>query len=172
MKTKSLEDQFTEIFLAENDALFRFCLFRISDRERALELTQETFTRLWKEIAVGKGVPPNPRAFLYLVARRLVIDWYRKTKTSSLDVPFEEGEAVVEPADPQAHEAPETLAEAGRALRLIEDLPEPYKEVMYLRFVEERPPREIAEMLELTPNAVSVRLTRGLAALRKAAHHS
>jgi RNA polymerase sigma-70 factor, ECF subfamily len=168
MSLEKLKQEFTEVYAQNSDALFRFCFTRVSQRELSLELTQEAFTRLWARMAEGREVP-NPRAFLYLVLRRLIIDWYRKTKTSSLDQASEEdGErAAFDPADERALEEIEAGPEGRRVMALLRKLDEDHREVIHLRFVEELPPKEIAEILGITPNAASIRLTRGLEALRK-----
>ena len=85
MDNTSLKALFTEIYDKESDAIFRFCVTRVSSREQALDLTQDTFVRLWRSLIQGQEIR-NPRAFLFTVAHRLIIDWYRKKKP----MPFEE----------------------------------------------------------------------------------
>lgn len=165
MHDEPLKERFANIFERESDALFRFCLWRTSDRELAIEFAQEALGRLWQEMSRGKEVP-NPRAFLFLVAKRLIIDWYRKEKPFSLDKAFADGDPALEPKDEKARAEVEDLSDGRRALKLIDQVDERYREVLYLRFAEDLPPRDIALALNLTANAVSVRLTRGLAALR------
>jgi RNA polymerase sigma-70 factor, ECF subfamily len=165
MAHESIKKEFIAVYEKENDALFRFCFWRVSDREVALEITQETFARLWSRMASGREV--NPRGFIYLVARRLIIDWYRKSKPRSLEAFDDEDRQHYEPVDEGAAARMETSPDAKRALEMISRLGDQYREVVYLSFVEELAPREIAVILNLTPNAVSIRLTRGLEALRK-----
>lgn len=164
----SATERFTEVFEKEHDALFRYCFWRTTNRERALELTQEAFARLWQDMYRGKEVP-NPQAYLFLVAKRLIIDWYRRKKSLSLDRAAAEGdERIREPSDGNlAAERMEAASDGRRALEKLERIPEVYREPLYLRFVEDLPPREIAEILRLKVNVVSVRITRGLEALRK-----
>ncbi|MDO8569440.1 MAG: RNA polymerase sigma factor [bacterium] len=159
--------RFTDIYNQESDALFRFCLFRVSDREKALELTQETFTRLWSSISSSKRVE-NPRALLYVVARHLIIDWYRRVKPVSLEsLATENGNKEFDLQDEKATMDIEISADAGRVLRMLDNLESQYREVIYFRYVEDLAPRDIAKILELNANTVSVRLTRGIEALRK-----
>jgi RNA polymerase sigma factor (sigma-70 family) len=51
-------------------------------------------------------------------------------------------------------------------LRAIDDLPETHRQCVYLRYIEEYTPEEIAVMLGLEVNTVSVRIHRGKALLR------
>jgi RNA polymerase sigma-70 factor (ECF subfamily) len=118
---------------------------------------------------VSKGPVPNPRAFLYVVTKHLIIDWYRRSKATSLEALSKDEERPFDPVDARAHLDIETSSEAKRVINLIDQLGEQYRDVVYLRFVEDLPPREIAERLKLKVNVVSVRITRGLEALRKLA---
>lgn len=68
-----------------------------------------------------------------------------------------------EPAD-RALERAETRARVREA---IDRLPESYRVVLLLRDIEQLSTEETAEMLDLTPNAVKIRLHRGRLALRK-----
>ncbi|MEK7176704.1 MAG: RNA polymerase sigma factor [Patescibacteria group bacterium] len=159
--------RFSDIYNKESDALFRFCLLRVSDREKAIDITQEAFTRLWSSISSGKPVE-NPRALVFVIARNLIIDWYRRTKSVSLEgLNGGDEEREFDPPDEKATLEIETSVDAKRALEMIESLESQYREVIYFRFVEDLQPREIAEILEINVNTVSVRLTRGLEALRK-----
>ncbi|MDO8728977.1 MAG: RNA polymerase sigma factor [bacterium] len=161
------KQRFTDIYNQESDSLFRFCLFRVSDREKALELTQEAFTRLWSSMSSAKRVE-KPRALLYVVARHLIIDWYRRVKSVSLEsLSTEDGDKGFDLPDDRVGVEIETNTEVGRVLSMLDTLDPKYREVIYFRYVEDLPPKDIAEILELNTNIVSVRLTRGLEALRK-----
>jgi RNA polymerase sigma-70 factor (ECF subfamily) len=57
--------------------------------------------------------------------------------------------------------------DAKRAAEHIHELPDLYKEVLILRFVDGLGPKEISELIEETENVVSVRIYRGLKMLRE-----
>jgi RNA polymerase sigma-70 factor (ECF subfamily) len=161
---------FLEAYEQYADAIFRHCFFRLSDRERALELTQETFTRAWDYLRAGKEIEKF-RPFLYRVAGNLVIEEYRKKKTVSLDA-FLDDEFHDESMLPALHDddALERLADAfegEQARAALDKLSPPYREVVVLRFIDGLSPKEIAAHLEERENTVSVRLHRALAELRK-----
>jgi len=166
MSIEALKRKFTEIYNQESDAIFRFCLIRVSDREKALDLTQETFTKLWNHMIAKKEIT-NQKAFLFTIARNQIIDWYKKTKSISLESLGDEEGNPLEVEDEKSFKRIELNADINRALLLIESLSPQYREVVYLRFVEGFTPKEIAEVLGLSSNAVSIRLTRGVEALRK-----
>lgn len=131
-----------------------------------MDLVQDTFMRFWGQLSKGVEVV-NDRALLFSIARNLVIDWYRKKKSISLEALEESGEGnPMREADDGAAREIEMNAEARYLLEKIRELEDTYQEVVYLRFVEGLKPKEIGEMLGESANTVSVRITRGIQALR------
>ncbi|MDZ7726467.1 MAG: RNA polymerase sigma factor [Candidatus Campbellbacteria bacterium] len=157
-----IEKKFIETHEAYSDAIFRFCFFKISDRDKAYDLAQETFVRLWNYIRDGEKTIDNERAFLYKIARNLIIDEYRKKDSMSLDT-LQEGGFDVSSGGEKDIEMDVSTREVVEAIHKLDDL---YCEVALLRFVEGYPPREIAEMLSVSENVVSVRLNRAVKKLR------
>lgn len=166
----SQEQAFLEAYEKHADVLFRHCFFRLSDRERALEVTQETFTRTWDYLSQGKKIEKF-KPFLYRVAGNLIIEEYRKKKTLSLDA-FLEAETHDESMVDDLHDddALDRLADAfdsARAVEALDVLPDAHREVLVLRFIDGLTPKEIAAHLDERENTVSVRLHRAIAELKK-----
>lgn len=165
MDAVSLKNAFTKAHTAHSDAIFRFCLWKTSDRDIAIDITQDTFMRFWDEISKG-NVIDNERALLYTIARRLVIDHYRKKKTESLDTANGSDDPFDIP-DEGALGSIEIGTEARMIVEKMHVLDPVYRQPVYLRFVEGLSPKDIAEILSITPNLASVRIDRGLKELRK-----
>ena len=73
-------------------ALWRFALRLVdNDRARAEDVVQETLLRAWRHRAILESSPPALRAWLYTVARNIVIDEWRSRRaqleTTVADVP-------------------------------------------------------------------------------------
>ncbi|MBX4206463.1 sigma-70 family RNA polymerase sigma factor [Candidatus Parcubacteria bacterium] len=168
---RAIEKLFGEIYSRESDAIFRFCLLRTSDRETALDFTQDTFMRFWNSLVLEKDIK-NYRTFLFTIARNIVIDFYRKKKSFSLEKMMESASEEGRGGSLQlvAEENVETTVEAEYLVRKIRELPEPYSNAVYLRCVEELKPREISEILGESANVISVRISRGLEQLRNLLH--
>ncbi len=164
MKKDTRKQRFESLYKNEADAIFRYCLFRVSDREVALDLTQDAFARFWDTLSNGKNIQ-NDRAFIFMIARNLIIDFYRKKKAVSLDNILEENEDQMFMASSLMQEI-DISAEGRFVLEKINDLESGQKQIIYLRFVEDLKPQEIAEILGVTPNVVSVRVIRALEKLR------
>ena len=155
-------EQFMKAYDELSDAIFRHCWFRIGDRERAKDLTQDTFTKSWQYLIDGTEVK-NLKAFLYRVANNLLIDEYRKKREASLDKLMEAG------FDPgfDDRKKTENSIDAKLVLEVVGWLDEKYREVVLMRYVDELSPKEIAEALGESENNVSVRIHRGLKQLRE-----
>ncbi len=166
--SESHEDRFLTAFDEYGDALFRHAFMRINDRERAVDIVHDTFAKVWGYVRQGHAVD-NFRPFLYKVLNNLIIDEYRKKKERSLDE-LMEGEGVDEGNFEELTESTvESLAatlDGKKAFQFVAELPPQYKEVVVLRFVDGLGPKEISQLIEVSENVVSVRLHRGLQALR------
>ncbi|MBP6860458.1 MAG: sigma-70 family RNA polymerase sigma factor [Candidatus Pacebacteria bacterium] len=170
LHSRDTEGLFEDAFTRYGDELFRHAYLRLSDREKAVDLVQDTFLR-----AFGAGKRPQDirdmRAFLYQTLRNLVIDEYRRKKSYSLDAILEHEDAnpdaLLPTDDTNTVAAAETRLDAKAALAKVGELPPAYAEVILLRFVDGLSPGEIAERIKVSENLVSVRIHRALAALKK-----
>lgn len=156
--------QFLDAYDQYADEIYRFCLFKVSDPERAQDFAQDVFTRYWQ--SMREEPVAYPRALLYTIARNRITDWYRKKKEQSLDALQDEGFDVA-----GAHRADvEQLAEHREVLDAVHELDEPSRDAVLLRFVEGLTPTEIAEISGETPNVISVRLNRAIKKLQGRLH--
>lgn len=147
---------FSKLFEEYQDAIFRFALFRVGSRHIALDITQDTFVRLWGHLTKG-GAIEHEQAFIYRIAKNAIIDYYKKSKSSSLDSLLDIGFE------------PETNAHVDEIFKnddiktvqsLLEELDEESKQIIFLRYTEEKPIEEIAELYGKTANAMTVRIHR------------
>lgn len=163
------EERFLKAFDEYADVLFRHAVYRLSDRERAIEIAQDTFTKAWGYVRAGHEVEAY-KPFLYKVINNLIIDEYRKRKELSLDALLAE-EGVDEGSFAELHGGSiEELAfslDADKAHALISTLPHQYREVITLRYVDGLGPKEISELIEESENVVSVRIHRALKLLKE-----
>jgi RNA polymerase sigma-70 factor, ECF subfamily len=165
-----VDREFQNAYERYSDELFRHCSLRLSDRDRALEITQDTFLRTF-EYAKRGGDIRDYRPFLYRTLHNLIIDEYRRSKSVSLEglVKEEEGETVesiLPPDETNTLEKAIDRFDGKRALAALQEVSEPYREALLLRYVEGLSPSEIAAYIGTSENVVSVRIHRGLKKLR------
>lgn len=164
---------FQEAYEEHADVLFRHCYFRVSNRERALEITQDTFMKTWDAVVKGTEIQ-NYRAFLFRVLNNLIIDEYRKKKSTSLEALLEE-ETVNEGQfeDLRTGGLEEEVERIDLSFKSEElekallQLPDTYRRVVVMRYIDELQPKEIADVLGESENVISVRIHRGIKKLRE-----
>src|SRR5437899_573368 len=151
--------------------LFRYLVYITGNKERAEDFFQETWIRVLERGHQYNG-KSKFEAWLFAIARNLVIDWQRSKKAQSLDTLTDpEQEHPLQLAnenDPSplrqvlSHETEETVQTS------LQKIPAIYREVLVLRFQEELQIDEMAGVLSIPLSTVKSRLYRGLAALRGA----
>lgn len=149
------------------DAIFRYCYLKVSDREKAKDIMQDTFIKVWRHFNNKNNKEiMNIRAFLYKTASNLIIDQYRKEngkkKMTSLNNMTDKGFDVAS----HDHKTVHDNAEINMAMNIVNQLDDKYKEVFIMRYVEDMSPKEIAKIIGRTENATSVRINTAVKKLR------
>ncbi len=151
--------------------LFRYLVYVTGDQARAEDFFQETWIRVLERGHQYDG-KSKFEAWLFAIARHLVIDWQRTKKTQSLDALTDPGQEnplqlanEIEPSPLHQMLAQETEANVQSSL---EKIPAIYREVLVLRFQEELQIEEMAGLLSIPVSTVKSRLYRGLDVLRGA----
>jgi|SRR3989344_4534955 len=157
MKKEEQEKTFLKAYEELSDALFRHSYFRVSNREVALDIVQEGFTKTWQYMLSGNEIR-SIRPFLYRVINNLIIDYYRKARSDSLDVLLDEGFDPSFSGDKEI----EGSAEMSVVRRALSALPERDRDLIIMRYVDGLSIGEIASLLGENENVVSVRLHRAL----------
>jgi RNA polymerase sigma-70 factor (ECF subfamily) len=163
-KGAKTEKIFMESYDEFSDAIFRYALFQTSNREIALDITQDTFTKTWQYLQKGEVVD-NIKAFLYRVAKNLIIDYRRKKKSYSLDEIMDTG--VDFQTDDNIEEEKQKEFETEKVLRTMDKIDEKYREILAMRYVEEMSIKEISDTTGMSQNHVSVMIHRGIDKLKK-----
>lgn len=149
---------------AHNDyekGLNAYAFFKINNRVISEDLVQDTFIKTWAYLRKG-GKIELMKAFLYHILNNLIIDQYRKRKTTSLDVLLEKG---FEPSTVDNEQMINAIDGKSLAL-LIPDLPIMYIEVMKMRYLQELSIKEMSDITGKSKNAMSVQSHRGLEKLK------
>lgn len=155
------ETAFTRLYDQHRRALHAYLLGRTGDAETARDVLQETFLRLWRHFSATRTQPPErQRAWVFGVARNLVIDMHRHRK--SRDSAYAALQAAAETTAP-ASEEPEARAELAERVRLVEDavrgLPEDQRVVVALHAMGNLTSAQIAELLGEPAGTVRYRLS-------------
>ena len=145
------------------DAMYRYIRTRVSDDHTAQDMTENVFLRAYESLGRYRERGLKFSAYLYQVARHLVIDHYRAAQD-------ELGLNEAESRSGGGRGMDERFIEReqlGVVKRALDRLSEDYQEVIRLRVILEVPTAEAAEWMKRSPGAVRVLLHRALNALRR-----
>jgi len=160
-KEKRLQDILGVAYHDYEKGLNARAFFKVNDREISHDLVQDTFVKTWKYLVKG-GKIEIMRAFLHHILNNLIIDQYRKHKTTSLDAILEKG---FEPSDNNFKRLYDIL-DGEKALLLIARLPKKYQKIMKMRYVEDLTLKEMSVVTGQSKNAIAVQAHRGLELLK------
>ena len=157
-----IKEIFMKSYEDHSDAILRYCHFQTSNREVAVDMVQDTFMKTWSYLSDGKDVD-NIKAFLYKVAKNLIIDYRRKKKSVSLESITDTGVEFADDSPPDV----DTEFDKVFVLKRLEELDEEAREIITMRYINEMSIKEIAEASDMTTNNVSVKIHRSIEKLRK-----
>ena len=169
--TASSDDEagFAELFARHGHAVHAFLLGKTSDAETARDLLQETFLRLWRRLdEVMELEEGRQRAWLFTVARNLVVDRYRSRATRQATVAALAHEAEpsgTSPPDPA--EAVQMRDQLRLLRRAISELPEDERVILTMVAVAEMSSQQVGEALGLPAGTVRYKLHQARARLSR-----
>ena len=136
---------------------------RLASHQDAEDLTEEIFFRVWHNLPKydERGIPFA--AYLFQIARNSLIDHYRKNKNSFSSI----DEITIGSMDPDPEDSVSRKLDFQELQRVMENLPEDYKNVLTFRFLSGLSPEETAQMMNRSEGAIRVLQFRALAALKR-----
>lgn len=154
-------DDMSEIYQRHAQTVYKFLLSQTRDEELAEELTQETFYQAVKSVDRFDG-SCKVSVWLCQIAKHL---WFQHLRKQKREAPVSP-EDLPEAPGPSAEEG--LLEKEGRMalLRLVHDLPEPAREVVYLRAFGGLSFREIGDVCGRTETWARVTFYRSKEKLR------
>lgn len=126
-----------------------------SNRDNANDIVQETYE---KAISFeNQEEITNKRAFLYKLAKNILVDGVRKSKNQK-EIPYDENEISVKNEEPE-----EIVIQQSRQVLIMQELkklPEKRKEAFVLHVIEGYSRQEVAEIMGISINAVEKHISR------------
>ena len=165
---------FDELLARTQTKLFTYIMFVVRDHDLADDIFQETFVKAITKLHEGKYTDSGKFAFwLTRIAHNVIMDWYRQQR----------GDRIVELPDDNdlSHLQSDTLRETYReseianeqvlldVKRMMNALPAPQREVVYMRFYQQLSFKEIAALTGVSINTALGRMRYALINLRRMA---
>jgi RNA polymerase sigma-70 factor (ECF subfamily) len=159
---------FAALYDRHQPTVYRYVFFHVGDATAAEDLTSEVFVRLVEKVDqfAYRGRPLL--AWLYTIARNLIID-HRRRAGRSPPLPLHEGM----PADTASlDETAERRLTQERLTAAMAALTDDQRQVVLLKFIEGLDNDGVAQMMNKSVGAVKSLQHRALAELRRALEHS
>ncbi len=154
------QEEFLRQYDSYSDKIYRYCYYRVYDQEFARDLVQDVFMKTWRYLVQGNTIE-YMQAFLYRTATNCIInESKRKGRSVSLDQLQEEknfdvrDESVQDPG--KKFDTQKIIDTLGQ---LLDDSD---REVIILRYINDLPLKDIADITGESTNVISVRLHRAL----------
>lgn len=164
---------FQELFELYSDKMYRLAVSIVGDESDAEDVVQEGFIKFFEKIETFEG-RSSIGTWLYRVTHNASIDRVRQKKSGVLlesDLKgAEEGLPIPQQITSWDGNVTE-LYDQQELLQILDatmqSLPEKLRVAFFLRDIEEMSTEEAAEILEITPGAVKVRLHRARLLMRE-----
>jgi RNA polymerase sigma-70 factor, ECF subfamily len=173
---KGDQNAFGEIVEMYKDKVFQISYRMLGNRHEAEDIVQEAFIRAYVNIQ-RYNLELKFSTWLYRITTNLCIDRIRKKKPDyylDAEVKGTEGLTMYSQV-PSKTTLPEDDVESLELQDTIQKeimkLPEKYRSVIVLKYIEELSLKEISEILEMPLGTVKTRIHRGREALRKRLQH-
>jgi len=137
------------------DRMYRVMFAKVGNRPDAEDLTAEVFVTALRPLRLSASVG-EVRAYLLATARTVLASYWRRTLGREITTLYED-RALAEPA-----ELPVTSSANARAEAILAELPDRYRQVLQLRFIEACSLKEVAAELGVTVGNVKVLQHRAL----------
>jgi RNA polymerase sigma factor (sigma-70 family) len=149
---KGLKARFQVLVLPHLDAAYGYARFLCREPTAAEDITQEAFLRAYRSYGSCRG---REKAWLLTIVRNCYHDWVAERSRTTL---------TADPPESPDEETPLSVLErkttVERMRRHIAALPEPFREALVLRELEDLSYKEIAEITAAPIGTVMSRLAR------------
>lgn len=141
-------DAFEFLLISYEDKVFRLCYSMLGDHAQAEDAAQDSFLRIWKAMDRYRG-DSTLGTWIFSVTRNVCLTAISK-RAAQRSAPVEQ----VDRATPQPPGNERDM------LRLVQQLPDNYRQVVMLFYMEDRSYEEVSRLLDLPIGTVKTYLHR------------
>ena len=164
-----------DLLLSRNQSkLFSYILFVVHDQDVANDIFQETFVKVVMKLQQGRYTPSGKfGAWVMRIAHNVIMDWYRDQRIDHMVEVAKDNDL----SNISSHEVLQDSIEndfvrlqvLSDVKKMMNNLPAPQREVVYMRFFQGMSFKEIAETTEVSINTSLGRMRYAILNLRRMA---
>jgi len=155
--------QLENLYRANFQRVYNYAYYSLLNSAEAEDVTSAVFVKVVANIDKYDASRASFGTWVTHIAHNVLVDYYRTRKTT---VPIEN--AVVD--EPSVEDDYPVLDDRQqRAAKLLSCLSAQDRELVYLKYYQEKKNVEIAQLLDMNPSTVATRLRRALIAMRACA---
>lgn len=165
---------FDELLARNQSKLFTYIMFVVRDQELANDLFQDTFVKVITKLQEGKYTDSGKFSYwITRIAHNVIMDWYRMQKNEHIVEPTEDNDlsnlnenSVMDISIESEIVNSQIMTDVKR---MMNNLPTPQREVVYMRFYQDMSFKEIAEVTGVSINTALGRMRYAIINLRRMA---
>lgn len=157
--------EFAKAYNEYAEMILKYIYFRVNDWNLAEDIMQETFLKMWDYIANKNKNIKDFKKFLYMVAKNMIIDYYRRKSKKPL--PIDNISPIKLLVEPKQEQEIDTIIQMDNFKKCLSELKENYKKIITYRYIDQLSIKEICQKTGKSPNHVSVTLNRGTKMIKK-----
>ena len=171
---KGNNSAFDELLSRTQTKLFTYIMFVVRDHDIADDIFQETFVKVITRLQKGQYTDSGKFIFwITRIAHNCIMDWYRQQQTSHIievnednDLQNLKSASVMDISKENEMINEQVLLDIKK---MVETLPTPQREVVYMRFYQQLSFKEIADLTGVSINTSLGRMRYALINLRRMA---
>lgn len=158
------KERFATLYRESYRKVFGYLCTMLMDRTLAEDVAAQAYLKAYRAFATFDETRASFSTWVITIARNYAIQYLRKNgRVMSMSDKLDQ----MEPS--QTDERIETYGNAAFATSLLNSLDAEDRQLVYLKYYEEMPNKQIAEVLGMNASTVGTRLSRAMARLRAAA---
>jgi RNA polymerase sigma factor (sigma-70 family) len=167
---KGDEIALNELYESNKSKVYNYLLKLTRDETLTEHMLSITFEKAFFKIDTYKDTGNKFSTWLIAIAKNSLTDYYRRKKETIIVELTEEEESIIFNFKDSSNTIEEELIQAEKSeklIKLLNKLNEKEKEIINLRFYEDKSYKEISKELNITLDLVRIRLYRTIRELRK-----
>lgn len=166
---------FDLLLLRNQSKLYAYILFVVHDRDKAEDIFQETFLKVISKLNEGKYVTSGKfSAWIMRIAHNVMMDQYRDVRLQNIVELADDNDltdVTKEMLDKNVENRYVNEQVFQDARSIMNMLPPPQREVVFMRFFQDLPFKEIAELTGVSINTSLGRMRYAVMNMRRIARH-